>query len=111
MRTTRHFNGARVFIAQRHTPLKWRERVNGKQRASLMNMKIFFACTRVMARYSAQDVANLVDDSDFDADSDSDVEEDPDFPLPTVDSDDEVAIAVPSSTSSSRGGIYDHHLY
>ena len=59
-----------------------------------------------MARYTAQDVANLVHDSDFDAESDSDVDEDPDFPLPTVDSDDEIATQLqPTSTSPSTPTI------
>ena len=71
-------------------------------------------CDRVMARYTAQGVANLVNDSDFDAESDSDVE-DPDFPLPTIDSDDkEVLLDTPSTSRStpislSRGGIHCIH--
>ena len=110
MRAARHNNGARTFIAQRHAPLKWRERVNAKQRTSFIKNS---TCDRVMARYTAQDVANLVDDSDFDAESDSDVEEDPDFLLPTIDSDDEVEVPLdtPSTSRStpislSRGGIH-----
>ena len=84
----------------RRAPLKWRKCLNAKQRTSL------HTCERVMARYTAQDVANLVHDSDFDAESDSDVGEDPDFPLPTVDSDDEIATQLqPTSTSPSTPTI------
>ena len=69
-----------------------------------------------MARYTAEEVTTLVDDSDFEPESDSDVEEDPDFPLPTAESDDDTAAPFQSpltspatSTSFSRRGIY--HLY
>ena len=43
MRATRHFNGARIFIAQHHVPLKWRESVYTKQRASLVNILSYLA--------------------------------------------------------------------
>ena len=47
-----------------------------------------------MEQYTADQVADLVDDSDIDVESDSDIEEDPAFPLPT-DSDEDDHITLP----------------
>ena len=47
-----------------------------------------------MDKYTAEEVADLVDDSEIDDESESDIEEDPAFPLPTLDSDDETAVAL-----------------
>ena len=52
-----------------------------------------------MEQYTAEEVADLVDDSDIDHESESDIEEDPAFPLPTLDSDDDAAVAATPPTS------------
>lgn len=52
-----------------------------------------------MEQYTAEEVADLVDDSDIDHESESDIEEDPAFPLPTLDSDDDAAVAATPATS------------
>ena len=44
-----------------------------------------------MEKYTAEEVADLVDDDEID--DESDIEEDPAFPLPTLDSDDETEVA------------------
>ena len=38
--------------------------------------------TEEMEVYTAEEVANLVDEGDAETDSDSEIDEDPDFPLP-----------------------------
>ena len=53
-----------------------------------------------MDKYTAEEVADLVDDSEIDDESESDIEEDPAFPLPTLDSDDEVALTPPLASLS-----------
>ena len=72
-----------------------------------------------MDKYTAEEVADLVDDSEIDDESESDIEEDPAFPLPTLDSDDETAVALtpplPSlSPSPPRRGagtcMYSHTI-
>ena len=56
-----------------------------------------------MARYTADDVATLMDNSDIESDE-SVIDEDPDFPLPVVNSEDEEdSLASPNITP--RGGI------
>ena len=62
-----------------------------------------------MDKYTAEEVADLVDDSEIDDASESDIEEDPAFPLPTLDSD-EVALTPPLpslSPSPPRRGAGD----
>ena len=51
-----------------------------------------------MEQYTAEEVADLVDDSNMDDESESDIEEDPAFPLPTLDSDDDAAVAATPPT-------------
>ena len=58
--------------------------------------------TEEMEVYTAEEVANLVDESDAETDSDSEIDEDPDFPLPR-DSDDEGEPTLPLSTHSPQG--------
>ena len=67
-----------------------------------------------MEKYTAEEVADLVDDDEID--DESDIEEDPAFPLPTLDSDDETEVALtPSSPSLSPSppgqGAGDFHVH
>ena len=65
-----------------------------------------------MEKYTAEEVADLVDDNEIDDESESDIEEDPAFPLPTLDYDDEVALTPPppslSPSPPGRGAGYLH---
>ena len=64
-----------------------------------------------MEQYTADQVADLVDDSDIDVESDSDIEEDPAFPLPTIDSDEDDHITLPSpAVSPSASHIQSEYL-